>query len=343
MSPLVSFQLEHLSKRLAAKIALKGPLIRMDRSYMVVQMISGFKFSITVSAKETLTNISTCKMIPNITFVCKFSLTNCALVALLSVKVHNLFNVGHVLKIVPSLSYPHHLVIDGQSRVDLFQELLTGLHSPDDHILRVGGGRLVWVTETILVLVKIKLATGTMNFEPLPHVLRPLARDEEGSLVAAGGHACLFLVRVVLEADVLQLLLQVIVLLRVHGCPGAAHGGNDHRTPVTDRRHTPVDTDEQRLFKLGDSPDPGGVMALAALAVLHQQTLPALDVAARVHNKPVRGGAGHLAAAWTRPGHHASASCHHDVRGMSSLLSGSGDLHWDHWDARIFEVIALVS
>ena len=44
-------------------------------------------------------------------------------------------------------------------------------------------------------------------------------------------------------------------------------------------------------------------MALAALAVLHQETLPALDVAAGVDHESVCGGAGDLAAARTRPRH----------------------------------------
>ena len=51
------------------------------------------------------------------------------------------------------------------------------------------------------------------------------------------------------------------------------------------------------------SPVPGHVMALAALAVLHQETLPALDVAAGVDHESVRGGAGDLATTWTRPRH----------------------------------------
>ena len=42
-------------------------------------------------------------------------------------------------------------------------------------------------------------------------------------------------------------------------------------------------------------------MALSALAVLHQETLPALGVAAGVDHESVRGGAGDLATAWTRP------------------------------------------
>ena len=119
MCSLVSFQLEHLRKRLATKIALEGPVFGVDSSNMVVEMESRIEPPITVIARETLTIVSTRKMIPNVTFVCKFSLTNGALKSLLSVKIDSFHNVLHVLKVVPPSLSDVRRARDGQGRADL--------------------------------------------------------------------------------------------------------------------------------------------------------------------------------------------------------------------------------
>ena len=233
MSSLVSFQLEHLRKILATKIALEGSVFGMDSSNMVIEMERRIEPSITVIARKTFTVVSARKMIPNVTFVCKFSLTNGALKALLSVKIDSFHNVLHVLKVVPPSLPDVMRAGDGQGGADLLEELLAGLHAPTDHVLwpRAGGLIILVIEADLLVLVKLQLAT--VDIEPQPHVLCSLAGDDEAAFVTPRGHAGLLFVSVwVLEADILQPLLPLLVLgvlglssPRVHcvHCPRTTH------------------------------------------------------------------------------------------------------------------------
>ena len=240
MRPLVSFQLEHLRKGFTANIAFEGPFFCVDRSNMVVEMVSRIKLSITVIAKETFAFISTSKMISNVTFVCKFSLTYIALIPFLSLKIHTFHNMLHILQ-VGSPSPPHvRRISDSQSRADLLKELLAGLHTSGDYILwpRASGLVVLIIEVSHLALGKLQLAT--VDIKPEPHVLRPLCWDGETALVTARGHTSLLLVSVrVLEADVLQSLLPLVILIflfilsrpGVH-CPWTTDGGDDYRTSL---------------------------------------------------------------------------------------------------------------
>ena len=203
MCPLVSFQLEHLRKGFAANIALEGPVFCMDGSDMVVEMVRRIKLSITVIAGETFSIISTGKMIPNVTFVCKFSETYIALIPFFSIKIHSFHNMLHILQVGPPSPPDVRRTRDGQGRADLLKKLLAGLLTPGDHILWPRASDLVILVIEVGHLAICELQLATVDIKPESDVLRSLSRDGEAALDGVGRDQLAKHLRPPIEGDAL--------------------------------------------------------------------------------------------------------------------------------------------